>query len=525
MPTKQNDSPIEAINIQLETHCSQRSSLPFILPILQNLSLSDAESSMIYLSKKLDIPPVEISSLISFFNRSNSPSGRQTDVRLCKSMGFHKNQIKDIAQALQTKLNLGFGETSADGNCSLRWAACADDPQLSPMLWVNDQVYTQVKVEELDEILSNNSNQDSQSKIMHSSTFTDGLFFSELKPELAIKSILKKVVLNPNRAKSDVLVCNVDEGEPLAQKSRFLLTKYFPLVMEGMLINAFVAGIERGLIYLPNRYGYLKANLEHELSELRKRNLLGVDILGWKGFNFDVEVLVGLGDYVGREESALAAFLKGYRPEFDARGISTLPYRILAVDQFLKIAYLAANSPYNIKNVELESCQLPAIVSISGDCGQPGIYQVQNGMRIRELLQRVGADDACVLQIGGISAPLKTAEDFDQIINPFDLQQAASIIVYGPQTDLLEAVKDILSFFHETSCGQCVPCRNGIPVLMKSLQAYAGGKKMRPALPEIRSLAETIQLASKCRLGQCAPNAFLSVLEIAEQDLRGGMLA
>lgn len=60
---------------------------------------------------------------------------------------------------------------------------------------------------------------------------------------------------------------------------------------------------------------------------------------------------------------------------------------------------------------------------------------------------------------------------------------------------------------------------------MKSLQAYAGGKKMRPALPEIRSLAETIQLASKCRLGQCAPNAFLSVLEIAEQDLRGGMLA
>jgi [NiFe] hydrogenase diaphorase moiety large subunit len=130
---------------------------------------------------------------------------------------------------------------------------------------------------------------------MHSSTFTDGLFFSELKPELAIKSILKKVVLNPNRAKSDVLVCNVDEGEPLAQKSRFLLTKYFPLVMEGMLINAFVAGIERGLIYLPPVW-HLKANLEHELSELRKRNLLGVDILGLKGYNFDVEELSD-GDY------------------------------------------------------------------------------------------------------------------------------------------------------------------------------------------------------------------------------------
>jgi [NiFe] hydrogenase diaphorase moiety large subunit len=525
MPTKQNVSPIEAINIQLETHCSQRSSLPFILPILQNLSESDAESSMIYISKKLDIPPVEISSLMSFFNRSYYPSGRLTDIRLCKSMGFQKKQVKEIAQALQTKLNLDFGETSTDGNRSLRWTACADDPQLSPMLWVNDQVYTQVKEEELEDILSNNANQDSQSRIMHSSTFTDNLFFSELKSELAIKSILKKESSNPNRAKSAILVCNVDEGEPLAQKSRILLTKYLPLVMEGMVVNAFVAGIEQGLIYLPNRYGYLKLNLERELSELRKRNLLGVDILGWKGFNFDVEVLIGLGDYVGREESALAAFLKGYRPEFNARGNSTLPYRILAVDQFLKIAYLAANSPDNIENVEMESRQLPAIVSISGDCSQPGIYQVQNGMRIRELLQRVGADDACVVQIGGISAELKTAEDFDQIINPFDLQQVASIIVYGPQTDLLEAAKDILAFFHEASCGQCVPCRNGIPVLMQTLQAFAGGKKMRPALPEIRSLAETIQLASKCRLGQYAPNAFLSVLEIADQDLHGGLLA
>jgi [NiFe] hydrogenase diaphorase moiety large subunit len=108
--------------------------------------------------------------------------------------------------------------------------------------------------------------------------------------------------------------------------------------------------------------------MDQKLTDFRKHALIGKDILGHKGFDFEIEVLAGMGNYIGREETTLASMLNGFRPEFDAHNKGTQPYRILSVDYFLKALYLAERSPEKLGNLDKEISVLPTLVSVTGDC-------------------------------------------------------------------------------------------------------------------------------------------------------------
>ncbi|MCK5655696.1 MAG: dehydrogenase, partial [Candidatus Aureabacteria bacterium] len=59
----------------------------------------------------------------------------------------------------------------------------------------------------------------------------------------------------------------------------------------------------------------------------------------------------------------------------------------------------------------------------------------------------------------------------------------------------------------------CTPCREGIPVLLEGVERLKAGECTQVYLKELLSLSETMQLASKCGLGQSAPNMFVSVID------------
>src|SRR3989339_802767 len=91
-------------------------------------------------------------------------------------------------------------------------------------------------------------------------------------------------------SKSDekFLVCNADEGEPGTFKDRVLLIEYPELVFDGMVSAAHTIGAQKGIIYLRGEYEYLLKPLQEYLEGMRKDNFLGKDILGKKGFYFDI---------------------------------------------------------------------------------------------------------------------------------------------------------------------------------------------------------------------------------------------
>jgi [NiFe] hydrogenase diaphorase moiety large subunit len=96
-----------------------------------------------------------------------------------------------------------------------------------------------------------------------------------------------------------------------------------------------------------------------------------------------------------------------------------------------------------------------------------------------------------------------------------------SIIVFGPDRDMLHVAKNFMEFFVEESCGQCTPCRAGNAKLLAGIEMLDRGACSSAYLKELLALGETMQLASKCGLGQSSPNAFVSIMMHFQAEILG----
>ena len=87
------------------------------------------------------------------------------------------------------------------------------------------------------------------------------------------------------------------------------------------------------------------------------------------------------------------------------------------------------------------------------------------------------------------------------------------MIVIGPARDMLGLAHNLMEFFVDESCGQCTPCRVGNGKLLEGVAMLQAGTCTDEYLDELLGLANTMQVASKCGLGQASSVALLSILE------------
>ena len=126
-------------------------------------------------------------------------------------------------------------------------------------------------------------------------------------------------------------------------------------------------------------------------------------------------------------------------------------------------------------------------------------------MTIAKLLTEVKGENAKAVQVGGASGQCIPASQFDRLLAFEDVSTGGSVIVFGPHRDMLDVVENFLEFFIDESCGQCTPCRKGVPKLLEGVELLKQGKCSMRLSPRACSLGETLQLASKCGLGQSSP--------------------
>ncbi len=324
------------------------------------------------------------------------------------------------------------------------------------------------------------------------------------------------------------VICNADEGEPGTFKDRLILTDYADLVFEGMTIGAYAIGSTHGLLYLRGEYTYMRSHLEKVLADRRKNNLLGKDICGKKGFNFDIEIRMGSGAYVCGEETALIESLEGHRGEPRNRppfpvdtGFFDQPSIVNNVETFAWATCICAKGADWFKSIGTDKSAGPKIFSISGDCEKPGVYEFPFGVSIAQLLKEVGGTNAKAVQVGGASGICVPASEFNRKIAFEDIPTGGSIIIFGQHRDMLQVAKNFMEFFVEESCGQCTPCRDGNAVILKGIEMLERGECTTKYLEELCALGETMQLASKCGLGQSSPNAFISIVKNFKNELMG----
>jgi len=330
------------------------------------------------------------------------------------------------------------------------------------------------------------------------------------------------------RSDAKYVICNADEGEPGTFKDRVILSEHADLVFTGMTIGGYAIGASSGILYLRGEYTYLRERLQRVLAERRKGGLLGRAIKGKPGLAFDIEIRMGSGAYVCGEETALIESLEGHRGEPRNRppfpvdtGFEHRPSIVNNVETFAWVTCIFDKSAGWFKAIGTARSAGPKVLSVSGDCAKPGVYEVPFGISIAELLDLVGGKGARAVQIGGASGVCVPSSDFHRSIAFEDVATGGSVIVFGKERDMLEVAHNFLEFFTEESCGQCTPCREGSRRLLDGVEQLHRGSCSTTHLDDLCALGETMQLASKCGLGQSAPNVFLSIVAGFRNELLG----
>ena len=317
------------------------------------------------------------------------------------------------------------------------------------------------------------------------------------------------------------LVCNADEGEPGTFKDRVILTELPNLLFEGMTIAGYAIGAKQGIVYLRYEYRYVQAYLESILQELRESNLLGKNIAGKSGFDFDIRIQLGAGAYVCGEETALIESMEGKRgeprnrPPFPAQtGYLNKPTVVNNVESLCSVVQIISEGADWFKSFGTSESAGTKLLSISGDCKKPGIYEVEWGITMRTLIERVGAKDVQAIQVGGPSGVCISPSKFNRRIAFEDLATGGALIFISKERDLLrDYVLNFMNFFIDESCGSCGPCRSLNVILRDKLLKILDGKGSKKDIDELHKWAGIGKSVNRCGLGQTAANPIITTLE------------
>ncbi|THF62592.1 NAD(P)H-dependent oxidoreductase subunit E [Pseudothauera rhizosphaerae] len=316
-----------------------------------------------------------------------------------------------------------------------------------------------------------------------------------------------------------VVVCNADEGEPGTFKDRVLLTSFADLVFEGMTLAAWATGAQRGFLYLRGEYRYLLEPLRAVLARRRNAGLLGRGILGETGFDFDIDIHLGAGAYVCGEETALLESLEGrrgtprIRPPFPVtHGYKGRPTVVNNVETLAKTTLIAINGGAAFAATGTAQSTGTKLLSISGDCAYPGIYEYPFGVTIERVLEDCGASDVQAVQVGGASGVTLAGYEFHRRIAFEDVPTAGAFMVFDSSRDMFAVARNFVHFFAHESCGFCTPCRVGTSLLQGYMDKLASGHGAMMDLADIEWIDRLLKNASHCGLGSSAPNPVLDTL-------------
>ncbi len=332
------------------------------------------------------------------------------------------------------------------------------------------------------------------------------------------------------------LIGNGDEGDPGAFMNRTLMESDPFRIIEGMTIAAYAVGSDEGFIYTRAEYPLAISTLQEAIDIAYKKNLLGKDIMGIKGFNFDLSIMKGAGAFVCGEETALIHSIEGKRgsptprPPFPAqKGIFGFPSNVNNVGTLGHVATIMKIGASEYKKTGTQKNTGTKVVCLTGKIRRSGIVEIPMGTKLKDIVYDIGGGTPKgtrfkAILTGGPSGGCIPAKKLNETYEYETMQKLGSImgsggiVVLSNKSCMIDIARYFMNFTQEESCGKCTPCREGNKRLLEMVTRITQCKSSEEELKNIRKLAEFIRDNSLCGLGQGAPNPVLSTLNFFESE-------
>ena len=350
---------------------------------------------------------------------------------------------------------------------------------------------------------------------------------------------MKWKFLDRKSGKPIYLVCNADESEPGTFKDRQIIHQDPHQLIEGMMCSAFAIQAKLAFIYIRGEFFQGYKILERAIEEAREKNLLGDNILG-TSYSCDIIVHRGAGAYICGEETGLIESIEGNRanprikpPYFPAAlGLYQCPTIVNNVETLCDVKHIIELGGQGFSEIGTPGNTGTRIWCVSGHVQKPGyyefpcsaitlgelIYDICGGLKPGRKLKAVipGGSSAKVLRADErFTGKLKDGTEFDWGIEdiPMDFDSlglvgsmsgSGGVIVMDDSTDMVEALANINYFYAHESCGQCTPCREGVPWMRKVTQRMVDGEAREEDAQLLKDIADQIAGRTICAFGEAA---------------------
>lgn len=325
------------------------------------------------------------------------------------------------------------------------------------------------------------------------------------------------------------VVVNADEGDPGAFIDRFILEKDPFCIIEAATIAAYAVGAHTGMIYVRQEYPEAQMMLQSAIQEAYDSGLLGKNILN-SAFDFDLKLLSGHGSYICGEETSLLNAIEGKRPEVRARppypsehGLFDAPTLVNNVETLANIPWIINNGGEAYNALGFAKSRGTKCVSLNSLFNRPGLYEVDFGISVRQILENIGGglrtgENKGVI-IGGPLAGVIPPQLFDTRFGFEELMVIGAsvghggIIAFDQSSSIAEILYNVFSFGAFESCGKCTPCRVGtreIEVYFNKIiskESIASDSRER-----IGRIVEALKYTSLCAHGSGLADFALSIM-------------
>ena len=323
--------------------------------------------------------------------------------------------------------------------------------------------------------------------------------------------------------KPSFLAVNCDESEPGTFKDRQIISKDPHLLIEGILLTSYAIKAKHAYIYIRGEYKQFQDILQTAIDEAYEDGLLN---------ECDITIHRGAGAYICGEKSALLESMEGKRghprlkpKQKEPEWFFGNPTLVNNVETIASVPYIIENGADGYRAFGTEKSPGTLLFAMSGHVEKPGVYEAEFGVSMMEYINHFGGGikDGKKLKAlipGGVSCGVLTAAECENLTLDYEALRSVGsslgtggMILMDEDTDMVEALKNILEFYHEESCGQCTPCREGTGWSDKLVAKILDKRATSADIEKLLDIADTMNGKTICVFAPAVSAVIVSFVE------------
>lgn len=328
--------------------------------------------------------------------------------------------------------------------------------------------------------------------------------------------------------KPSFLAVNCDESEPGTFKDRQIISYDPHLLIEGILITCYAIKAKHAYIYIRGEYKEYQDILQGAIDEAYDAGLLN---------ECDITIHRGAGAYICGEKSALLESMEGKRghprlkpKQKEPEWFFGNPTLVNNVETIASVPFILENGADAYRSYGTEKSPGTLLFAMSGHINTPGVYEAEFGTNMLEYIENYGGGVKNGKKLkaiipGGVSCGVLTAAECEGLTLDYEAMRAAGsslgtggMIVMDEDTSMPEALKNILEFYHEESCGQCTPCREGSGWSDKIVGKILDGQGKKEDLEKLFELADSMNGKTICVFAPSISTVLVSFITKFRQE-------